>query len=81
VQQLENQLANLAHCKIGAAGAVPLAAALSAQNSIVALDLRDNGLDGKVRTTCGQLLVMLSDCGTIDWHCMSDGALDDILQT
>jgi hypothetical protein len=48
VQQLENQLANLAHCKIGAAGAVPLAAALSAQNSIVALDLRDNGLDGKV---------------------------------
>jgi hypothetical protein len=48
VQQLENQLANLAHCKIGAAGAVPLAAALSAQNSIVALDLRDNRLDGKV---------------------------------
>lgn len=50
VQQLENQLANLAHCKLGAAGAVPLAAALSAQNSIVALDLRDNGLDGKVGT-------------------------------
>eukprot|EP00879_Flechtneria_rotunda_P029481 GHRR01031889.1.p1 GENE.GHRR01031889.1~~GHRR01031889.1.p1 ORF type:complete len:187 (+),score=109.20 GHRR01031889.1:76-561(+) len=49
IQQLENEVANMAHCKIGGAGAPALAAALAANRCINALILRNNGLDGKVR--------------------------------
>lgn len=48
IQQLERPQANMAHCKLGYDGAKALGAALSAASNIVALDLRDNGLDGKV---------------------------------
>jgi hypothetical protein len=48
LQQLESTQANMAHCNIGAGSAPALAAALSANNMISSLDLRDNNLDGKV---------------------------------
>lgn len=49
IQQLERPQANMAHCQLGLDGAKALGAALAAASNITALDLRDNGLDGKVR--------------------------------
>lgn len=48
IQQLEEPDAKMAHCKLGFDGAKALAAALAVAVHIRALDLRDNGLDGKV---------------------------------
>eukprot|EP00878_Enallax_costatus_P018517 GHUV01019493.1.p1 GENE.GHUV01019493.1~~GHUV01019493.1.p1 ORF type:complete len:602 (+),score=224.84 GHUV01019493.1:1356-3161(+) len=47
IQQLDRPQANMAHCKLGSEGAKALGAALAAASNIAALDLRDNGLDGK----------------------------------
>lgn len=48
LQQLACARVDLANCLLGSAGAVALAAALAASSGIEVLNLRDNGLEGKV---------------------------------